>query len=438
MQYIPDGTEIVLWGLGEIGSRVLAGEWGDYKISFAVDRNWMQKQEEIDHIGNTGNIAVYSPDVLEDMSLGNKVLVIGVYKWDEIAADLEKKGKHIFRDYVPYIYLKYEALDIGFYKFCKDDDERKTLLKELTFGKKLCALYGACHTTVFKSQLLKSEEFTEKYCLLVIPPTNVYDHLYRDLLYKSYTYSDLDLLILSFIYPHTGEPPAPDWRTIKSWTDEKCKVILVTNAAFKGYFPQYTAPIPETFDKISRGDKNLNKLIREGKTADEILHILSSPDFYSREMVNRYYENALTNLEQMESACDVRIGDYIRKHGKQRRLMSDAAHPDGRLLKELTTRIFRKIGIDTKMLVRTPESDFLIRGGVEAAFIYPSVYHALGMTEKEAGEKLCVGVDINVKLDFSEFIDLYVKINRPYLCAESETTVSSLPTNQIELSEVGP
>lgn len=136
MQYIPDGTEIVLWGLGEVGKRILAGEFGNYKISFAVDRKWMQRRIELDKMENTENIAVYFPDVLDEMPLDDKVLVLSTYKWKEIADNLEKKGKRIFRDYMPYSYLRSgPVLDVGFLWFFENDSDRKALLKKYSLGK---------------------------------------------------------------------------------------------------------------------------------------------------------------------------------------------------------------------------------------------------------------------------------------------------------------
>lgn len=413
MQYIPDGTEIVLWGLGGMGKRILSGEFGNYKISFAIDRQWKQRQIEIDEMENTESIVVYSPDILDEISLNNKMLVVGICEWHEIARDLEEKGKHIFRDYVPYVYLKVGAyLDAGFLRFCKNDTERKALLKKFSFGRKLCAMYGFCHMSIYKSWLLKSKDFIEKYCLLDIPYANVYDD--KSVLLMPDIYYNLDLLILGCVYPREAAGN-PDWRTIKSWiNNEKCEVILVTRAAFDGYFPQSIRAIPETYDKISYGDKNIDKMIQEGKSADEILHILSSPSFYSPEQVNHHYERALKKLELNESWCDIRISDYIREYGKQTNLMYGLTHPRECVMRELTRRIFGALGLDTELLAAEPENDSSFSLPTGAIFIYPSVYQALGIPEREEQEKLYVGLG-NVPVGFSEYIDMYVKHNKPYL-----------------------
>lgn len=407
MQYIPEGTEIVLWGVGEIGHQVIAGEFGNYEITFAVDR-----KVDANTTVKVGDISVYSPSALDDPSFWrNTLLVIGVWFWGEIAAELEKRGRHIFRDYVPYIYLKYETLDIGFLKFCKDDEERIKFLKELSSGKKLCGMYGGCHMPVYRSMLCKSKQFTEEYYTVDLQFNSRPGEPRVEMLRMPWIYSHLDLLILSFVYPTNG---SPDWRTVKNWTEEKCKVILVTNAAFKGYFPQHTTPIPETISKTRWGDKNLNKMILAGETANIIFQTVSMPNFYDAEKVNRFFENELNKLEQNESECDIRIGDYIRKYGRRRRLMHCSTHPDECVMKEIALRIFIKLGLNTEMLEAMPESDMLsLRQGGE--FIYPSVYHALGITGVQEDEKVCVNWDKSNPVTFSEYVDLYVEVNKPYI-----------------------
>ena len=408
MQYVPEGTEIVLWGTGYIGRQVMDGEFGNYKISFAVDR-----KVDANSTDKIGDISVYSPNVLDDTSfMRNQVLVIGVYFWQEIAAELEKKGKHIFRDYVPYNYLKHETVDLGFLKFCKDDEERIKFLKELSSGKKLCGLYGFCHMSVYESLLWTSKQFTEEYYTINIqidrPGTPHFE-----MLCMPWIYSVLDLLILAYVHP-LSNLAAPDWKTVKNWTGEKCKVILVTNASFKGYFPQHAIGVPETYERIHWGDKNLNEMILAGKTADKMLQTISMPSFYNIEKVNQFYENELNKLEQSESECDVRIGDYIRKYGRQRKLMYSTTHPHECVMKEIAIRIFEKLGLDIEILKALPESDVpSLRGAGE--FIYPSVYYALGITEAQKDERVWINWDGSNYVTLSEFVDMYVEINGPYI-----------------------
>lgn len=408
MQYIQEGTEIILWGIGLIGQQVMEGKFGKYKIRFAVD-----SKVDSNTTVKVGDISVYSPSVLDDPSFrGNTLLVIGVFCWGEIAAELEKKGKHIFRDYIPYTYLKCETLDIGFLKFCKDDEERIKLLKELSSGKKLCGLYGFCHMPVYESLLWTSKQFTEEYHTITLLSYHHPGTPHFEMLFMPWIYSHLDLLILGYVHPK--KYMVPDWRTVKKLAGKKCKVILVTNAAFKGYFPQHARAFPETFRKIWWGDKNLNKMILANETPDKMFQTISMPSFYNAEKVNRFYENELNKLESAESECDVRIGDYIRKYGRQRRLMYSSTHPVECVMKEIAIRIFEKLSLDIEILKALPESDVpsLRRTG---EFIYPSVYYALGLPKEQEDERVSVNMDESNSVTLSEYVDLYVEVNKPYI-----------------------
>lgn len=417
MRCIPEGTEIVLWGIGKIGRQIIEGGYGDHKVFFAVDSKVAEGTED-----RIGDIPVYPPSVLNDPSvLGGRPLVIGVYYWAEIAAGLESEGKHIFRDYVPYTYLRDGPLDIGFLRLCKDEEERERLLKSLASGKKLCGVYGFCHAPVYAALLEKSEEFRERYCLIEIPPANFTWHPHFDILRTPWLrsiVSSLDLLILCFVYPDKKRLGTPDWRTVKGWTDAGCKVVTVTNAFFKGYFPQHVVGVPELSEEIRWGDKNLNKMILAGETAGKMFQTISAPDFYDAEEAERFYEHALNRLERTEAECDVRIADHIRRYGRQRRLMYSSNHPHESVMKEIAMRIFKEIGLDTRALAAMPESDVSIpflRGCGE--FIYPSVYHALGIAEQE-DEKISVGADEEDLITLSEYVGLYVELNGPYIRAE--------------------
>ena len=67
------------------------------------------------------NILVRAPSVLRQISMEDKLLVIAMDYWMEVAEQLEKAGRHMFQDYTPYVYLNYSAIDIGFLWFCRDD-----------------------------------------------------------------------------------------------------------------------------------------------------------------------------------------------------------------------------------------------------------------------------------------------------------------------------
>ena len=403
MQYIKDGTKIVLWGIGNIGLQIINGKFGNYDICFAVDSKIKIGEEEY-----ISNILVRAPSVLRQISMEDKLLVIAMDYWMEVAEQLEKAGRHMFQDYTPYVYLNYSAIDIGFLWFCRDDTERKQILEKLSFGKKLCGLYGYCHTIFYMQCLMESREFTEKYCLIDFPTANV-EHRNLKLLNEPWIYSILDVLILGYVYPEERWG-TPYWRTVYRWAGKQCKVLIVTSAVFNGYFPQQTNGIEKIKEKICWGDSNLNRMIQEGIAEEEILQILCKRDFYQYEDIEKHYDDDWKKLDNIEKKCDVKIGDYIRKNGKKKVLMYSSTHPKEYVMLEIARRIFEKLELDVTVLDDISGKQ-MKSYKTHGEFIYPSVYYALGL-EWDSSERVCVGDDIGVEMSFSEFVHTYIKLAR--------------------------
>lgn len=408
MQYIPNGTSIILWGTGYIGKQIIEGAYGNYDIVFAVDSKIKEGGKE--QIGETD---VYPLSRLDNVSGSDILLVIGFVAWREAAGKLKEKGWHIFDDYLPYIYLRYSTIDIGFMRFCMDMAERNRHLKKLSYGKKLCALYGYCHMTYYTQCLISSDEFLNQYCILELPHANSFldDTEYLN---DKWIYSVLDILLLATVYPE-AQYHTPDWKKVKSWVKDGCKVIVVTVAGFKGYFPQSTVGVLQTYENICWGDKNLNCMIKEKCSVEEMIRMLSSEDFYNSDEVENNFETACEKLDVIEQKCDVKIGDYIRKYGRSEPLMYSSTHPTDKVMKEIASRIFRIIGIDSSILERIPQEK-LISLKMHGEFIYPSVYRGLGMQFNER-ERVCVGDIDKEGITFAEFIRLYVQLCTPYLLA---------------------
>ena len=71
---------------------------------------------------------------------------------------------------------------------------------------------------------------------------------------------------------------------------------MITSASFKGYFPQHAAGIRETNQYFAWGDKNINKMIKQGFSGEDIVdHILNS-DIYSPEFVISYFDRAFKDI----------------------------------------------------------------------------------------------------------------------------------------------
>lgn len=398
MQFIPNGTQIVIWGSGKIGGEIIEGKYGDYEICFIVDKKIKDGEKE-----SISNIDIYPVSHLKNR--GDKLVVLGFAKWREAATELEKNGLHIFREYVPYIYLQYDAIDIGFMRFCADDSERKKWINALSFGKKLCGLYGYCHMIYYKQCLIKCKEFMDSYCILDLPTanSNSVDSAYLNI---QWIYSLLSILIVAKVYPDSSLK-VPGWRMIKNWAKKECHIIVMTSAFFKGYFLQHGKSIlSQTDGRIGWGDRNIDRLLQSGCTEQEIIQTISAVDFYRVDEVESFFENACETLEESDQKCDIKMCDIIRNYGRNERLMYSSTHPTERVMRILAFRLVREIGFSEKYLDEISDKE-LYSLKTHGEFIYPSVSNALGMKINE-NEKIYTGDDPNKSIDFREYVHIYM------------------------------
>ena len=220
---------------------------------------------------------------------------------------------------------------------------------------------------------------------------------------------------MGFVYPISG---APDWTKVKNMIRKDCKCVMVSNAAFKGYFPQHTEGIKETFQYICWGDKNINRLIRKGMNCSEIEEILLDEKYYTEETVHRFFERSLKKMQISEASCDIKIADAIEKYSVLggNRLMFSMTHPTPKIMKILMKRICNCINIDSNYLVSVPDSEIFMLN-IHEEFIYPSVAKVLGLEVRD--EKCFVGDALVEPITFHEYISLYYEKNKKYLITDN-------------------
>ncbi|MBQ9136365.1 MAG: hypothetical protein IJX66_09775 [Lachnospiraceae bacterium] len=110
--------------------------------------------------------------------------------------------------------------------------------------------------------------------------------------------------------------------------DENRRIIRITSAAFKGYFPQHIESkyfASEIRHEYGWGDKNIEKMIIGGKLDDESIAAVEYPDFYTEEYIERFFNHSLKIMEEEEENCDIGNADYVRKNFKNSILFMDAS-----------------------------------------------------------------------------------------------------------------
>ena len=407
------GNSIIIWGSGKYGSYVIENYSDKYEIKFIVDNKVKENSQ-----AELKNIPVYNPSILLDRKKwgGRKtLLVLCMSNVEVLKRQIEEYNLKIFEDFIPWYFLSYNSINIDFLTFLKDDADKGRYIKALAKNKKICVLYGMCHMSIYRNFLLNSEEFLSKYIILDIPTVNDRFTKYHDVLKSDFIWQCCDLVITSQISLINLFDVFSTQEILKR-THEYCKKIVVTNAAFKGYFLQHTTGIKETVQYFGWGDKNINKMIMKGINSKDIEDMILGQEYYECEYIIKYFDKSLKILEEGEEECDIKIGDYIKENGRSKVLFYSWTHPTEEIMLEIGKRIFRELRLDTSILEEHYED---IRLNTSEELIYPCVLKTLGIVNADTyvkERKMNPGhLWKNNLLTYKEYIKEYVLMNSKYI-----------------------
>ncbi len=415
MRYLKRDQNIIVWGGGNVGLRIIKRFSADYNIRFIVDNKLPMEGETV-----IEGFPAYNPAVLKYRERWtDSMIVLCMLNWRELKEQLEELELRIFEDFIPWIYLDYDAIDLDFIDFLNTDEEKGRSIRLLAKDKKICGLYGFCHMNQYRNFLNSSKEFLDRYIFLNIPVVNDVENRFHRVIDCEFIWSSCDLFIATGVY-EINVFDVPTTEKIVKKLNRKCKKILITSASFKGYFPQHAAGIRETNQYFAWGDKNINKMIKQGFSGEDIVdHILNS-DIYSPEFVISYFDRALRILEKEEKKCDVKIADYIRENGRKRLLFYSWTHPVKEIMTEIGRRLFAALELDASVFDDLNDN-LIIKMNTNEELIYPCVVKALGMEEpnKIIGERRMNPAHrwASCPLTVKEYIEGYVSMNRDYIRA---------------------
>lgn len=191
-----------------------------------------------------------------------------------------------------------------------------------------------------------------------------------------------------------------------------------SEALFNDYFMK-AGPYVETqaHGPFETGDSNMNRLLKEGKSADEIVRILSDEDFYSRHQVKAHYEREMMNLRQADEGCDITFTEYFREHWNKKMVYRDPVHLSVDMNWWLVEQVLHKLDLGTEEIEaqrKSSTSEILrnFRHHCTMVPVYPSVAKHLDLkdmiTDKTRYEVTFYhGLEY---LTFEEYIRRYVQV----------------------------
>ena len=413
MRFIEKNRSVIVWGAGNVGSQIVKKYSSYYNIKFIVDNKVPVNQKE-----KLLNIPVYNPVILKKREFWkDAVLVLCLVEWHGLKKQLDSYNLKIIRDFIPWNYLDYVSITPDFFDFFESDNEKKHYISVLAKDKKICLLYGMCHMSIYKHFLMHSKDFFDKYVLLDIPIINDMENQYHNIFKSDFLWSNCDLLIANVIQPSiSNHYDSPCTKDVIKKLKNSCKTILIPDVAFRGYFPQHTVGNKKTNKYFAWGDKNINKMIKQNKSLDDIERKILLEDFYDYEFVNKYFYKSLEMLQSDEKECDIKISDYIEENGKRKVLFYSWTHPKEEVMLEIGKRIFSVLNLNKNILDEL-SNDIVLNTNEE--LIYPCVLKALGiedadtfMTERRMNPSHLWKDNL---LASREYIYEYVSMNSSYI-----------------------
>lgn len=191
-----------------------------------------------------------------------------------------------------------------------------------------------------------------------------------------------------------------------------------TESLFNDYFMKVGAYVEtQAHGPFEAGDSNINRLLKEGKNADEIVEILRDEDFYSREQMKLHYESEMMNLQHADEGCDITFSEYFTEHWKEKLVYRDPVHLSVDMNWWLVRQVLHKLGLkadEIEVQRKSPATEILkdFEHHCTVIPVYPSVAKHLGIKNTSV-DKTRYEVTFYHGLEyltFEEYIRRYVQV----------------------------
>ncbi len=376
---------VAIWGAGNDGKQLYERLKAQINVVCFIDSNLYG--EMID------NVKVVSFSEFELLKQEEKMMIlIGTSRYqDEVISELKQKFYRLGEDYLTKsLYGKYGLLFsiLNYYDLrnCLGEKEVVEFIKEIKrLTKKKCViLYGNCHISPLTYSLLNHKGFRNDFIVLRLPGVHEYTSKKAVEMLSESFWDICDLFIGQRVNYGNRFDAKLATDIIDGYLSHSIQRIWIPFAYFNGYFPQLKHNDHNIhyqkgdYGLFPFGDKYVDSLKEEGMTNEEILEIISDPDYLNDDEINEYCDRSFRELKKRETRCTVTISDYIEENYKKRRLFYSPEHPIHEVILEETRRILVAIGYSD--LTIGDEIDVKPLKGTDIP-IYPSVQRILGLNQ---------------------------------------------------------
>lgn len=263
-------------------------------------------------------------------------------------------------------------------------------------NKKVCMFRGSCILRDVFECIIKLPEFSKEYYGIYSTDNYAINKTEDRVFYYGKDICD------AYIYSYRVLRQNKEYLWNKSEIADDAIIISVSNITFSGYWPQADPEIRDVnkylvhpynlkrdlvfYHTVYRmEDVEINRMIEEGKKAQQIYEAISNDNFYSSKQVLKNARLAFKSVSIGENNATIKIEDFIREQYKQIKVFQNFSHMHKCVTWEMVRRVLDKLGIwDKNVDTFEQRSPKYIHHGGDIP-IYPSVakFLELEMVDKD-------------------------------------------------------
>ena len=278
--------------------------------------------------------------------------------------------------------------------------------------KKIAVSYGVCYMRAIHDCLAKSRIFSGEYEIFY-SLSYMKRSAYEDFLLK-FLVGICDLYIYNSVLSPNERMKQEE---LLSHLSEKAIKISIPTIISNAFYPQsgvqgsgdnpYGIVSSKTFwGTFTGADYNINSMLGTGRSTDDILEIISRPDYYDHVWLNENWKREIVSVKIAESLADINISDYIIENKGRKRLFIDANHISEEVILEISGRILSKLGIQDDV-PREELSRIQLINASEVP-IYPSVIDGLELSVYHGNPEYRLFLfNREKRVTFEEYVRLY-------------------------------
>lgn len=243
--------------------------------------------------------------------------------------------------------------------------------------KKKFTVYGNCQIVALAKTLLEYKEFAENFDYIRLK--GISNLQLADIGYVTRTIEESDLIIYQYVSNHFRSRELSTTRLL-SHAKKKSILISFPSLYFDGYFP-HLAVLRERKSTLldTVHDYVIMYGYLMGLEQQEIIEVIQSEGFYSKELSNALFQKSIDELMKREGKndSDIKVSDYIRQNYRFQKLFNHFNHPRRPVFEYIASEILDILGMSkNKYLNYDGQEGYL---DIVSTPIYRSTYNNLAL-----------------------------------------------------------